>query len=89
LRLVEFLLRAKKISPKMKAFPVRGGEEVRLNMVQSAETFSLIKTKSVSVTFGGPQREPETPPGEKEVRVSIAKDALFQLYALVWTCPQK
>ena len=65
----------------MKAFPVNGGQEVQVNMVQSAGTISLIKTKSISVTLGGPQQEPETPAGESPDKVSIAKDAVFQLYA--------
>lgn len=72
------------IVPKMKAFPVNGGQEVAVNMVQSAETVSLIKTKSISITLGGPQKEPETPAGEKPSdRVPIAKDTVFQLYAPV------
>jgi len=71
-----------KILSKMKPFPVRGGEEVRIDMVQSAMTISLVKAKSVSATLGrGPEKEPETSTGGKEDRISIAKDALFQLYA--------
>jgi len=72
-----------KVSPKMKAFPVYGGQEVRVDMVQSAGTFSLVKTSSVTVTLGGPQKEPETPAGQEPDRISVAKDAIFQLYAPV------
>ena len=72
-----------KVSPTAKAFPVNGGQEVRVDMVQAAGTMSLIKTNSVSASFGGPQKEPETPPGESSDRIPIAKDAVFQLYAPV------
>jgi hypothetical protein len=73
-----------KVSPKMKAFPVHGGQEVSVNMVQSIGTLSLIKTNSVSITFGGPQQEPETPAGEKpSERVPLTKDTIFQLYGPV------
>jgi hypothetical protein len=71
------------ISPK-KQFPVHGGEEVREDIVQGASVVPLIKTNSTTITFGGPQNEPEPPPGERpSERVPIAKDALFQLYAPV------
>lgn len=71
-------------SPKARMFPAHGGEETGIDIAQSAGTVSLIKTKSVSVTLGGPQKEPETPAGEKpSARVPIAKDAVFQLYAPV------
>jgi hypothetical protein len=75
---------AQKVDSKMKAFPVNGGQEVRVDMAQSAETMSLIKTNSVSITLGGPQKEPETPAGETpSARVPIAKEDIFQLYAPV------
>ena len=73
-----------KVSPKMKAFPVNGEQEVAVNIVQGIMAVSLIKTKDISVTFGGPQQEPESPEGEKSSsRVPIGKDAVFQLYAPV------
>ncbi len=68
------------VSPKMKAFPVRAEEEVRVDMKMSAGATSLIKTNSISVSFGNPQTEPQTPPGQSEDKISIDKDAAFQLY---------
>jgi hypothetical protein len=68
--------------PKMKLFPVHGEEELGLNVTQSVGVFSLVKTNSVSVTFGGPQKEPEPSPGDKPSDViHVTKDAQFQLYA--------
>jgi hypothetical protein len=69
-----------KVEPKMKMFPVYAGKEVSIELRQSVGIVSLVKTNSVSVTLGGPQKEPETPPGEKPESVQIAKDAAFQLY---------
>jgi hypothetical protein len=71
------------VSPKMKDFPINGGQEVSIDMVQGMEVQSLIRTNSISMTFGGPQKEPEPAVGEDPARVAIAKDAIFQLYAPV------
>ncbi len=69
-----------KASPKMKMFPVEAGQEIRLEMVQAMEAQSLIKTNSISITLGGPQKEPETPAGQNPEKIDVPKDALFQLY---------
>lgn len=70
-----------RVNPKMKEFPVYAGQEVAIDIAQTAGTISLIKTNSVSVAFGLPQPEPKPAPGEKREGVHIAKDATFQLYA--------
>jgi hypothetical protein len=44
-----------------------------LDMRQSAGVQSLIKTNSVSVTFGGPNKEPETPAGQDPARLLSPK----------------
>ena len=72
-----------KFSPKMKEFPVGSGEEVSVDMRQAMGAQSLIKTNSISVTFGGPQKEPEATPGQASAGIIIDKDAIFQLYAPV------
>ena len=43
------------VATEMKAFPVRSGEEVVVNIKQGAGTISLIKTHSVTTAFAGPQ----------------------------------
>lgn len=71
-----------KVTPKMKMFPVHAGEPLVVNMAQSAGVISLVRVNQLSVTMGnGPQPEPEAPKGEKEERIEVAKDAVFQLYA--------
>jgi hypothetical protein len=50
-------------------------------MRQAVGAISLVKTRNLSVSFGGPQPEPETPAGERPEMVDIAKDAVFQMYA--------
>jgi hypothetical protein len=70
-----------KISPKAKEFPVHIGEEVSIDMQQAVGAISLIRTNEISVSFGAPQPEPQTPPGEKPEAVYIAHDAIFQMYA--------
>jgi hypothetical protein len=70
-------------SPKAKAFPVHGFEEVVENMTESAETFSLVKTKNLTVTLDGPQTEPQPPAGEKVERTAVSKETVFKLYVPV------
>lgn len=73
-----------KVSPKMKMFSVYSGQGVYVDLAQTEGVISLIKTKSVTLTFGIPPQEPEPPTGEKpSKRVPFDKDTRFQLYAPV------
>lgn len=71
-----------KVEPKMSPFPVHGGEEVEVNLRQSAGSISLFKGTHAIIGFGGPQDENKVFPGENPAeRIPVDNDTLFQLYA--------
>lgn len=70
---------AAQVQPKMKQFPVHGGEEVGVNLANTAAGIGH-NTSNVSVSLGWPPKEPDTVTGDK---LPIAKDAIFQLYGPV------
>ena len=72
-----------KVNPKMKEFPLGPGEQSVINVQQARATFTLIKTKDASVSFGAPAVEPEPPPGEKPSK----PDPIFPDTAMQWYAP--
>lgn len=73
------------IKPKMAQFPVHRGEEVRVDMVQSANTIGLVKSSELQMSFNGPRDDSKPWPDESPLplRASITNNTSFQFYAPV------